>query len=68
MSVLQDRSKIIRDVPDVKFAGFRIPDVAGCCLPDSGAGFRIPDPDFGKIKRLRGPIFSINNFSTILHI
>ena len=29
-----------RDVPDITFAGFRIPDVAGCCLPDSG--YRIP--------------------------
>jgi hypothetical protein len=31
----------IRDVPDIKFAGLRIPDIAGCCLPDSRAGFRI---------------------------
>jgi len=40
----------------------------GCCLPYSGVGLQIPDPDFGKIRRLRGPIFSINNFSSILHI
>ena len=37
---------ISRAVPDVKFARFRIPDVAGCCLPDSGTGFRIPDFGF----------------------
>ena len=43
-------------------------------LPDTGscqmlfAGFRIPDPYFGRIKRLRGAIFSINIFSTMLHI
>jgi len=28
-------SVMSRDVPDVKFAGFRILDVAGCCLLDS---------------------------------
>jgi len=40
-----------RDVPDVKFARFRkLPDVV--C--------RIPEPEFGKIERLRGPIFSPN--------
>jgi len=30
-----------RDVLDVKFARFRIPDVPGYCLPDSEAGYRI---------------------------
>jgi len=42
---------IARDVPDVKFAGYRmLSDVVS----------RIPDPEFGKNKRLRGPIFSPN--------
>jgi len=39
-------------------------------LPDSSCcrQILIYQPDSRKIKRLRGPIFSINNFSTILHI
>jgi len=42
-----------RDVPDVKFAGFWMLLDVIC---------QIPDPEFGKIKRLRGSIFSMNNF------
>jgi len=37
-------------------------------LPDSG--YRILDPEFGKIKRLRGPIFSMNKliFNNFTHL
>jgi hypothetical protein len=51
----------IRNVLDVRFVAFQIPDVAGCCSMDSGAGFWIPDLDFCETH-----VFDIMNFKTSL--